>query len=77
MRPPLLDAAAVAQQLGTSVRHIRRLVQERRIPHVKVGRYVRFDPNDITTWIEENYRWPVNRKKSTGEGRNRSEVHDD
>ena len=32
-RRPLLDIAGVADYLGVPVRHIRRLVAERRIPH--------------------------------------------
>jgi len=42
----------LAARLGTSTRHIRRLVAERRIPYVKIGRLVRFDPADIATWID-------------------------
>lgn len=42
----------LAARLGTSSRHIRRLVAERRIPYVKVGRLVRFDPADIAAWID-------------------------
>lgn len=48
----LLDIDAVAAQLCTSVRHIRRLVQERRIPVVRVGRLVRFDPVDLDAWLD-------------------------
>lgn len=51
-RRRLLDIDAVAAQLGTSVRHIRRLVQERRIPVVRVGRLVRFDPVDLDAWLD-------------------------
>ncbi len=53
-RRRLLDIDAVAEQLGTSVRHIRRLVQERRIPVVRVGRLVRFDPVHIDAWLDEH-----------------------
>jgi excisionase family DNA binding protein len=42
-----------AEWLATSPRHIRRLVAERRVPFVKVGDFIRFDPDDITLWIEE------------------------
>ena len=35
-------------------RHVRRLVFERRIPFVKVGRYVRFDAHEITRWIDDH-----------------------
>jgi len=47
----LLDIEAVAERLGVTERHVRRLVAERRIPHVKVGRFVRFDPADVADWI--------------------------
>ena len=44
----------VALRLGTSVRHIRRLVAERRIPIVKVGRFVRFEDHSIEHWIDDH-----------------------
>jgi excisionase family DNA binding protein len=50
--PDLIDIAAVAQRLGVQVRHVRRLVHERRIPYVKWGHLLRFDPSDIDTWID-------------------------
>jgi excisionase family DNA binding protein len=57
-RPPkrgrLLDVEGVAEELSTSVRHIRRLVHERRIPVVRVGRLIRFDPADIEVWLDEH-----------------------
>jgi excisionase family DNA binding protein len=51
-RPTLLDIEAVAECLAITERHVRRLVAERRIPFVKVGRFVRFDPVDIVEWID-------------------------
>ena len=53
-RRRLLDIDAVAEMLNTSVRHIRRLVQERRIPVVRVGRLIRFDPLDLDGWLDEH-----------------------
>ncbi len=53
-RRRLLDIDAVAEQLNTSVRHLRRLVQERRIPVVRVGRLIRFDPDDLEVWLNEH-----------------------
>lgn len=52
----LLDYAAAAVYLGTTQRHVRRLVAERRIGHVKVGRLVRFTPDDLATYVLENTR---------------------
>ena len=49
---PLLDIRAAADRLGCSERFIRRLVQERRIPFVKLaGTRVRFLDSDLDKWI--------------------------
>jgi excisionase family DNA binding protein len=50
--PHLLDIEAVAEHLGVSVRHVRRLVFERRIPFLKWGHLLRFDPAAIADWLE-------------------------
>ena len=52
--PALLDISGVAARLGVSVRHVRRLVFERRIPYIKWGGHLRFDPVEINDWIERN-----------------------
>jgi excisionase family DNA binding protein len=49
--PPLLDVDGLARRLGVTVRFVRRLVEERRIPYLKVGRFVRFDPAEIERWL--------------------------
>jgi excisionase family DNA binding protein len=49
--PELLDSAALARRLGITERHVRRLVGERRIPFVKVGRFVRFDQQEVVRWL--------------------------
>jgi excisionase family DNA binding protein len=43
----LLDIPALAARLPVSERFIRRLVHERRIPYLKLGHFVRFDPRDV------------------------------
>lgn len=53
VRSPLLDMIGVATWLGTSHRHVRRMVAERRIPYVKVGHYIRFDQVEVARWIDE------------------------
>jgi hypothetical protein len=35
-----------------SIRHIRRLVAERRVPYLKDGWLVRFDPAEIAAWLD-------------------------
>jgi excisionase family DNA binding protein len=52
--PTLVDIGAVAMSLGVTVRHVRRLVTERRIPFLKVGHFVRFDPEEIHWWLDEH-----------------------
>ncbi len=37
--------------LGVSIRHVRRLVFERRIPYVKWGHLLRFDIDDVNYWV--------------------------
>lgn len=58
--PQLLDLRAVAGRLALSERHVRRLVSERRIPYLKVGHLLRFDPIEIAEWLEAT-RVPVHK----------------
>lgn len=49
---PLLDIRAAANRLGCSERFIRRLVQERRVPFIKLGgTRVRFAEADLDKWV--------------------------
>ena len=52
-RDALLDVDGVAQALGVTNRHVRRLVAERRIPFFKVGKFVRFDPGELDVWLDQ------------------------
>lgn len=52
-RNSLWDIDAVARRLGVEVRHVRRLVAERRIPYIKWGHLLRFDPADIEAWLDD------------------------
>jgi len=54
----LIDIPTLAAPLGTSERHIRRQIAERKIPYVKVGHLVRFDVVQIAEWLKVNYRRP-------------------
>jgi len=47
----LLSPQEVADRLGTSLRFVRRLVLERRIPFIKVGRHVRIAASDLDAFI--------------------------
>jgi excisionase family DNA binding protein len=48
---PLLDIDAVAEALAVTSGHVQPLVSERRIPYLKVGRFVRFDPAELNVWL--------------------------
>jgi len=48
----LLTVAAAAERLSTSSRFIRRLIAERRIEFVKVGRHVRISESALTSFID-------------------------
>ncbi len=48
----LWSSPELAAHLCTTVRHVRRLVDEKRIPYIKVGHFVRFDPNEIDAWVD-------------------------
>ncbi len=50
--PQLLTIEQLAERLGVSIRHIRRLIAERRVPYLKVGWFIRFDPAEIATWLD-------------------------
>ena len=48
----LLDVDQVADRLGVTPRFIRRLVDERRIPFCKIGKFVRFDAIEVAAWVD-------------------------
>ncbi len=50
----LMTFEEAAERLGTTPRHMRRLVLERRIAYRKLGRYVRFHPADVDEYIAAN-----------------------
>ncbi len=56
--PRLLDITSLATHLGVNARHVRRLVAERRIPFIKWGHLIRFDPVEVREWIDAYRRHP-------------------
>ncbi|MFK0288884.1 helix-turn-helix domain-containing protein [Streptomyces sp. NPDC090442] len=65
---PLLSVPEVAELLGTSERFPRRLVAERRIRYVKVGRHVRIPRSALDAYVAartvEPVRQPLSRFRS-------------
>jgi len=49
----LIDLSCVALRLGVTERHVRRLVFERRIPFIKWGHLLRFDPDELERWVDD------------------------
>ena len=49
----MLTVDQAARRLGTPVRFVRRLVAERRIRFYKVGKYVRFHPDDLADYLSQ------------------------
>jgi excisionase family DNA binding protein len=48
----LLTVEAAAEQMSTSIRFIRRLIAERRIEFIKVGRHVRISESALAAFIQ-------------------------
>jgi excisionase family DNA binding protein len=47
----LLTVEEATDRLGTSVRFIRRLIAERRIAYVRIGRHVRIAEADLASFV--------------------------
>ncbi len=60
-QPGLLNIEQAAEYLGFNERHLRRLVNERRIAHVKDVKLLRFDVRDLDTWIRLHRREAIER----------------
>jgi excisionase family DNA binding protein len=55
MTNKLLTMEQAAERLCTTPRHVRRLVFERRIAYRKVGRFVRFHPDDLAEYVAAHH----------------------
>ncbi|WP_406271162.1 excisionase family DNA-binding protein [Streptomyces sp. NBC_00191] len=64
MAERLLTVAQAAERLGTSERFPRRLIAERRVTFVKVGRHVRIPERALAAYIDANTVQPVRRRRS-------------
>ncbi|MEM7342484.1 MAG: excisionase family DNA-binding protein [Actinomycetota bacterium] len=51
--PRLVDIDGAADYLTVSPRLVRAMVAERRIPYLKVGKFVRFDLDDLDGWLDQ------------------------
>ena len=49
--PRLLNIQQVAAYLGLSVHTVYKFVSQRKIPHIKIGKLLKFDLHKIDRWI--------------------------
>ncbi|MEU4127806.1 excisionase family DNA-binding protein [Streptomyces sp. NPDC087659] len=59
----LLTVEQAAERLGTTVRFPRRLIAERRIAFVKIGRHVRIAESVLNAYIDGNTVQPLRRRR--------------
>ncbi len=52
--PEFMDIQALSQYLGIKASTLYAMVGEKKIPHYKVGRMVRFKLSEIDLWMEKN-----------------------
>jgi excisionase family DNA binding protein len=67
-RTELIDIEALATWLGVEIVFVRRLVAERRIPFLKIGKFVCFDPPEVARWIDDQ-RVGIYKERSGHRGR--------
>ena len=53
MSERLLDAKEIAERLGVPESWVREPARSGAMPCVRLGRYVRFDLDDVERWLEE------------------------
>ena len=59
---PLMTKLEVAEATGTTVSWVRSAVRRKILPIVRVGRLLRFRPEDIEKWIEQQ-RSPARKER--------------
>jgi len=55
---PLVPADQAAKLLGVPPRWLLEQARQQKVPHHKLGRYVRFDLDDLIKWLDETKRNP-------------------
>jgi excisionase family DNA binding protein len=55
---PLLDASAAGALLGVPASWVMTEARADRIPHVRLGRYVRFEATELEAWWRSRARGP-------------------
>jgi excisionase family DNA binding protein len=58
MNEPLLTAAEVAELLSVPESWVRQATRDGRLPHLRLGRYRRYQATAITAWLREQQAGP-------------------
>ena len=57
-----LDIQGASQYTGISVTTLYKWVNQRKIPHIKMGRLLKFDPLKLDEWIRQQTIMPMPRR---------------
>lgn len=68
-KPTLLTVPEVADLMAVGTAYVYRLVSERRIPFLKLGHHVRFDPAELEAWLDQARVAPTIRRETQTAGR--------
>ncbi len=55
----LINVTEAAEWLGVTSQTLYKMVSHRRVPYVKVGGALKFDPEKLQAWISENSVMPM------------------
>jgi len=59
--PPLLDAEEAGRLLNVPATWMLAQARARRVPHVRLGHYVRFDHDELLAWVHHRQAGPRSR----------------
>ena len=60
---PLLDAEQAAKLLGVPPTWLLAQARKQRVPHHRLGHYVRFDPDELIQWVRDSQIPPDGRRR--------------
>lgn len=55
-KPNLLDVAGAADYMNISVRQVRRMIEQRTVPVIKIGKHCRIAQADIDAYLQAQTR---------------------
>jgi excisionase family DNA binding protein len=57
--PVLITSEEAARLLTISQRKLWELTKAGKVPCLRIGRVLRYDPRDLTQWVEDQKKWPT------------------